>query len=246
MHAVLGKLVDVARHKPVLCTGTVKGLLAPVQDGLQHRDVAVCFLYLVVGLAVHRIHARRCIGTVRFPAEVRHDGLELSAGNDGVAADFSILLYHKYGKAVLCRLCSSSNTGTARAHNNYVIGVFDGSLCSVHNGVLLEVVHLGGTGFLCSVVQGVANRHRRKGCTGNDVHAGTVCSDCICEHDVIGRSTDVRGFAGSVHLDVGDGAVAECNVEHHRTVHTLTGAGIRTGLVLDRYVLAGLLRRAGR
>ena len=229
VHAMLGQLGDVARHKLViLVVGLVKRLFGPAEDRLQFAQSRDALDDLVVGVAVIA-HTGGRVRIGRIPHEVRHDALILTAGDQRVAADFRVLFDHQNGVAVLRGLSRRRDARAARADDDHIIGLLDRGLRLVLHGRSLEGVHVRAARLLGSVVHRVADRVAGEGRAGNAVHTRAVRREDIRDDRLEGHVADMVGFLVRADLDSGHGAVGEGHGHFDRAVVALRGAGVRAG-----------------
>ena len=185
----------------------VEGLFAPGQDVLEYVDAAEAGLDFFTDLAGTGIDAGGGIRIRRIPDQVRHDRLELTAGNQGVTANFSVLLDDQDGIAVLGRLSGCSDSCTAGADHDDINGLFNGGGSGMLNLVGLEDSQVRAAGIFSSGVHDLAQGAARKGSAGNAVHAGTIGFDHFGDHDAEGIGSNVTGFHGGGDFDGGEGGV---------------------------------------
>ena len=230
MHAVLAQFNSVAGYKLVgLVVFLIKGLLTPVQNGFELIDAALYGLDLVVGLSVTAVDAGLSVRIFRIPDQVGHHGLELSAGNQRVAADFCILFDHKNGVAVLGGLSRRGDTGAAGTDNDHVSSHFNGIAGLVLDLGSLESFQIGASGLLRGIVHNAAQGTAGKGGTGNAVYAGAVGFLHLGDHDVKGNIADVGSFHGRKDLDPCERGFGERDLRRHIAVVAVRGGFIVTG-----------------
>ena len=195
VHAAGSVQSDIACHEGmIVIQGAVEGLLRPGQNGLQGVDTTCVVLHLVVGLTVQRVHARGSIGIVSIPHQIAHHRLEGPAGNQRVAAHFSVLLQNNNGVAVLSRLCSSGHASAAGTDNNHVIGLFDRLLSGVLHRVRLESVEVGAACLRRRIIHSIADCVAGEGRAGNNVNTRAVCRQDVRDDRLKGHIADMCGF----------------------------------------------------
>ena len=230
VYAMLGQLSVITGNKFVgLVELFIEGFFTPVQDDFQHVDAAQVRLDLVIGFAGAAIDAGGGIGIIGIPDKVGHYGLELTAGNQRVTADFSILFEHQHGVAVLGCLSRGSNTGTAGADHDNINGLFDRFGSGMLNLVGFESIQVGAAGLFSSSVHDFAESAAGEGGTGNTVHTGSVGLKHIGNHDLESVSTHMGGFHGGGDFNSGQGSVRESDLCGNIAVVAVSSSFVLTG-----------------
>ena len=236
---MLRKLLDITGYILVcIVVILIERLLGPVVDGLQLIDTALYGLYLIVLIAIEADTGRR-IRILCIPYEIRHHGLILTAGYEGITTDLDVLLDHEYALAVLCCLCSCRHTGSAATDNHDIPGILDRILRLYLEGVCLKCIEVGHAGLLCRIIHGGLQCLRGEGCTGHGIDAGTVCLDHLRDEYLERGITYMTGLLRIHDLDIRDLAVIEGNLHGRRAVIAHTGSGIGTCGKCKRLIRSG-------
>ena len=230
---------DIARDKRMIgIQRAVKRLFRPVEDGLERIDTTRIVLHLVIGLTVQRVDAGGRIRIFRIPDEVRHHGLERTAGNQRIAAHLGVLFQNNHRAAVLRCLRRRNHARAARADDDHVIGLLDRRLSGMLNSRRLERAEVGALRLRRSVIDGVAQRGTGECRTGNAVHAGTVRRQHILDHRLESHVADMRGFLGIGHFNRRHGILGERHVDGYIAVVALRGSGVCARLERDSRIVS--------
>ena len=236
---MLRKLLDITGYILVcIVVILIKRLLGPVVDGLQLIDTALYGLHLIVLVAIEA-DTGRCIRILSIPYKIRHHGLILTAGYEGITTDLDVLLDHEYALAVLCCLCSCRHTGSAATDNHDIPGILNRILRLHLEGVCLKRIEVGHASLLCSIIDGGLQCLRREGRTGHGIDAGTVCLDHLRDEYLERGITYMTGLLRIHDLDIRNLAVIEGDLNGRRAVIAHTGSGIGTCGKCKRLIRSG-------
>ena len=237
--ARLGEGLDVARDELVILEVVgIKRILLPVQDGLQDGDVAGRLLDLVIRDTF--VLAGFGIRIVLVPDQVLLHGLELAAGGDGVAADFTVLLDHGDGVPVLRCLHGSGHAGAACADDHDIVSLVDVRLGLMHHLVGLEGIEVAHARLLCRIRQRIPEAHRRKCGTGDRVDAGPVGCNRILHQVGEGGRADMGRLHVVGVVDVRDAVLREGDGQVDRPIVSVCRPGVGSRGKGERYCLRRL------
>ena len=218
-HVVMG--IEVRR---------IKRFLRPVQNRLQNTQLPLGSLELRIRLSVVIPGSFGRFRISRIPDEIRHHRLELSAGDEGVSADFRILFDYDDRIPILNCLRCRSQAGAAAADDDDIIGFLNRIASRMFHGLLLECREIGYASLFCRIIQSCLDGSGGEGRTGNGINSGSACFLGIRKHNVIRHIADMSGFAGCPDLNVINTAVRERDIKLHRAIVTFRAACISSCL----------------